>query len=66
MEYRAPPLPVDLAGGNLDDGKLSVDAEGDKRVSSANAANAEIMEKDADAKSDLFRSVAQQRHNIFF
>ena len=60
MEYRAPPLPVDLSGSNFDGGKLSIDGELEERSS----ANAEIMGKDAAAKIDLFRSVARERHNI--
>jgi len=60
MEYHAPPLPVDLSGGNLNNGMLSVEREVETRPSGSQ----EILEKDAEEKSDLFRSVAQQRHNL--
>lgn len=61
MEYRAPPLPVDLTGGRLDeDGKLTLDAYRDKEDRSTER----NQFLDTESKTDLFRSVAQQRHQL--
>ena len=61
MEYHAPPLPVDLTGGRVDDdGKFTLDAFRDREPRS-------IERKqflDIEAKTDLFRSAAQQRHQL--
>lgn len=63
MDYRAPPLPVDLTGGKLDyDGKLSLETYKEKDAS--DDTRNQGLDIDAEAKTDLFRSVAQQRHNI--
>ena len=61
MDYRAPPLPVDLSCGRVDeDGKFTLDAMREKE--------AQTKERrqfwETEAKTDLFRSVAQQRHQL--
>ena len=61
MEYRAPPLPVDLSGGRVaDDGKLTLDSSRNREARSAER----IQFPDIEAKTDLFRSAAQQRHQL--
>lgn len=59
MEYRAPPLPIDLNGSNIDEeGRLAVETNPEKSPSS------QVTENDTEAKTSLFRSAAQQRHNL--
>ena len=60
MDYRAPPLPVDLSGGRVDeDGKFTLDAF---REEAQTKERKQFWE--TEAKTDLFRSVAQQRHQL--
>jgi hypothetical protein len=60
MEYRAPPVPIDLSGGHFDsEGRLSVEQQ-----QTMDRSSRETPENDIQAKTDLFRSVAQQRHNL--
>ncbi len=63
MEYRAPALPVDLTGGRLDDdGKFSLDSY--REGAASDERRHQSVDYDPESKTDLFRSVAQQRHNI--
>ena len=62
MEYHAPPLPVDLSGGNFDnEGRLAIEKIQEMKDS---ASNRQAAENDMEAKTDLFRSAAQERHNL--